>query len=322
MKLPFRIGAGLLGVAGVAAVAFLSDHMLDAYGRDRFVREGSRAGPVRVTDFGPLPDELDESSGLAASIAHPGVFWSHNDSGDEPRLYAVDTTATLISTVNVGGARAVDWEALDIGACPLEGEPPDAWCLYVADTGNNARRRRTVSIYVVPEPDPRAERGSVDALGAVRFSYADGPTDAEAIAITAEGDLIVVTKWGAPRVVLHRIPAVDVRRALSGGDTLRLGPGRELPIRSDFMLGGVVTGAALDGDEAILAVRTYSELYFFAWPLTVSVLEGAPRCFLGGLQVQGEAVDLLPDGRALLSSESPGGASSRLLAVACAGVAE
>jgi len=371
MRALLRGGAALFGLAAVAAVVFLGDHLLEAYPRDRFLRGGASAGPIRVTDMGPLPPELRESSGLAASRAHPGLFWSHNDSGDGPMLYAIDTTAALLGVVEVEGARAVDWEALGMGPCPAvvqpgaaggqagaaggqagaaggqpgsavgrpgsaAGQPGSAggqpgsadaqsrprWCLYVADTGNNARGRRTVGVHVVPEPDPRSGADSADALGTVHFSYPDGPEDAEAVAVTAEGDLVVVTKWGAPHVVLHRILAVDVRRAITEGDTLRLAPGRELPISSDFMLGGVVTGAALDHDDTILAVRTYTQVHFFEWPLADAVVEAAPACFLGGLQVQGEAVELLPDGHALLSTESPRGTAGRLLAVACAGVGE
>ena len=343
MRALLRIAAALFGLAAVAAVVFLGDHLLEAYARDRFLRGGASAGPIRVTDMGPLPPELRESSGLAASRAHPGVFWSHNDSGDGPRLYAIDTTAALLGVVEVEGARAVDWEALGMGPCPAVVQPgavdaqPGAadaqagsadaqarprWCLYVADTGNNARGRRTVGVHVVPEPDPRSGAESAQALGTVRFTYPDGPEDAEAVAVTSEGDLVVVTKWGAPHVVLHRILAVDVRRAIAEGDTLRLTPGRELPISSDFMLGGVVTGAALDHDDTILAVRTYTQVHFFEWPLADTVVDAAPACFLGGLQVQGEAVELLSDGHALLSTESPGGTAGRLLAVACAGVGE
>lgn len=303
--LPALLLAGLLG-----------DRLLDAHAREAANDQVAPAGPTSVLDMGPMPDELRESSGLAASRAHAGVFWSHNDSGDEPRLYAVDARAALLAVVRVTGAHADDWEALDIGVCPGGAAP---WCLYVADIGNNLRRRPVATVHVVPEPDPGSGPGSVESLGAVRFSYPDGPADAEALAVTPEGDLAVITKWGAP--VVYRIPAAEVQRSLSRGDTVRLGPGRELPIRSSFILGGFVTGASLDVEGVVLAVRTYAELHFFAWPLADSVVVAAPACFLGGLQPQGEAVALLPDGRALLSSESPGGTAGKLLAVSCEGVA-
>src|SRR5205823_4060463 len=33
---------------------------------------------------------IAESSGLAASRTHPGIYWTHNDSSDGPYVYAVD----------------------------------------------------------------------------------------------------------------------------------------------------------------------------------------------------------------------------------------
>ena len=35
---------------------------------------------------------LEESSGLVASRKYPGIFWSINDSGHKPELFAVDAT--------------------------------------------------------------------------------------------------------------------------------------------------------------------------------------------------------------------------------------
>jgi len=73
-----------------------------------------------------------ESSGVAASRA------------------ATDLTGADRGFVRIDGARAVDWEDIALGPCP-------AWrgtCLYIADTGDNDRTRKSVVIYAVPEPDP------------------------------------------------------------------------------------------------------------------------------------------------------------------------
>ena len=39
---------------------------------------------------------ITESSGLAASLLHPGVLWTHNDSGNPPRIYAIDPDGSLV----------------------------------------------------------------------------------------------------------------------------------------------------------------------------------------------------------------------------------
>src|SRR5688572_17177306 len=51
-------------------------------------------------DQGPLPNQLVETSGIVASRLHPGVLYAHNDSGDVPRVIAVDSHGALLATLN------------------------------------------------------------------------------------------------------------------------------------------------------------------------------------------------------------------------------
>src|SRR5690606_10690255 len=99
---------------------------------------------------GTLPADVAESSGLAASRSHPGVFWTHNDSGDEAFVFAIDSAGRLLGRVRVTGAENHDWE--DIALAPCGDDAGD--CLYIADTGNNLGSREEVAIYRVPEPAP------------------------------------------------------------------------------------------------------------------------------------------------------------------------
>src|ERR1700741_1476633 len=46
-------------------------------------------GPPRVLGRLDAP-AVNESSGLIASRTNPGLYWTHNDSGDGPNLYALD----------------------------------------------------------------------------------------------------------------------------------------------------------------------------------------------------------------------------------------
>jgi len=271
-----------------------------------------------VIDFGPLPGVLRESSGIAVSRQHPGVFWSNNDSGDGPRVYALDSVATLLGTFEVAGARARDWEALDLGPCPREADTSSERCLYAADIGDNARRRSGIEIYVIPEPDPADPRGTARALGAIRLTYPDVVFDAEALAVTPEGGLVISTKGHEREIYLFEVSASDAARTLSSGEHLPLAPGRRLPFDSNWVVGRTVTGGAISPDGSVLALRTYNEVYFYSWPIDGAFREAAPTCFLGRLEPQGEAVSFLPGGRLLISSESPGRAG-HLLSVECAG---
>src|SRR3954465_2999932 len=79
---------------------------------------------------------LIESSGVAVSHAHPGVLWTHNDSGDGPYLYATDLQGTGRGALLVPGAQAIDWEDMALGPCPVAFARHPT-CVYLADTGDN-----------------------------------------------------------------------------------------------------------------------------------------------------------------------------------------
>ena len=266
--------------------------------------------PVDRVEMGRMPDEVRESSGLGVSRAHPGVFWTHNDSGDRPRLYAIDSTATLLGTFEVEGAGAQDWEAMALGPCP---GPSDRSCLYVADIGDNRFTRESVAIYIIEEPDPFAGDGEVALLGTVSFVYPDGPHNAEGLAITADADLIVITKERSRRVWLFEIPAADVATAVVDGGGLTLAAGRRLPIR-------LATGAALNPDGDVLAARTYLQVHFFRWPVADPPEQVAETCFLGDAEPRGEAIAFQDDGRLVLTSESTTERPGYLQVVRCPGV--
>src|SRR6266542_2444324 len=86
MRRPLAFLAGLLLVGALAAPASAAD------GDDRFTIKDPR---------------ITESSGLAASHLHPGVYWTHNDSADGAYLYAVDSgTGKTVATVTMTGVGA------------------------------------------------------------------------------------------------------------------------------------------------------------------------------------------------------------------------
>ena len=118
--------------------------------------------PDSIQELGPVDLALRETSGLAVSAAHPGVLWSHNDSGDEARFYAMDGSGSVVARFDVADVEARDWEAMDRGPCPLD---PQASCLYLADTGDNVRRRDVLTVHVVPEPDPSGPSTTVEPAG-------------------------------------------------------------------------------------------------------------------------------------------------------------
>lgn len=99
---------------------------------------------------------IREASGIVASRLHPGIFWVHNDSGNESVLFAVRRDGTLVREFKVA-APNVDWEDIAID---------DKGELYIADTGNNNALLPSRAVYVLDEPDP--ERPSDQPLKPVR----------------------------------------------------------------------------------------------------------------------------------------------------------
>jgi hypothetical protein len=202
-----------------------------------------------------LPDVIDESSGLVASRQHPGVFWTHNDSGDDARIFAVRADGSLIREVEIQGAVNRDWEAITVDAQHR---------LWIADVGNNWSSRDDLAFYVVPEPDPmQADRSAAAERIAVYYPEQRGDDrrnfDSEAV-FAADGRTYLLTKHRADtRTVLYRMPLAGDMRGME-----KLG---EFDVGGDpDNYGGRVTDASLSMDGQHLAVLTYHAIFIFRRP--------------------------------------------------------
>lgn len=211
------------------------------------------ASIVRATGaVGILPEVVNESSGLVISNHRDDLLWTHNDSGDDARIFAIDLEGNLIGEVAIEGALASDWEAIT-----SDGNGR----LLIGDIGNNENQRRDLTVYVVEEPDPSAQSVAVEK--AVRFRYPEQKTfpdrdyfnfDAEAL-FWWKDRLFLLTKHRSDKnTALYVFPEVW------GDETLDL-------IRiSEATLGSMVTDAAVSPDGEHLAVLTYAGIFIFAAP--------------------------------------------------------
>lgn len=240
----------------------------------------------------PLPEQLNETSGVAASRAHPGVLWTHNDSGGDPVVYAIGYDGGLIGAVTVPGSRNRDWEDVALGPCPA-GE-----CLYIADIGDNSAGRDQVTVYRIPEPDPRG--GASSAAEELRFRYPGGPRDAEALFVLPTGELYVIAKGRRVPQTLYRYPP-----PLRPGETVELEPVAQLGPEPDDQ-SRLISAAGASPSGEWVAVRNYVAMAIYR---TSELLAGNTEPALVvdltplGLP-QGEALDLLDDGRVVLTSEA------------------
>ncbi len=141
-----------------------------------------------------------ESSGLAPSGRRSGAFWTHNDSGNKPSLFAFDLSGRDLGEWRVEGARNLDWE--DMASAKIDGKD----YLLIADVGDNARKRDFCLLYVVPEPDPEEGGGSVSIERAINFHYPDGPHDCESVGVCAdERKIYLVSKTLGGRATVYSI---------------------------------------------------------------------------------------------------------------------
>jgi hypothetical protein len=254
----------------------------------------ARFGPVEVA--GTVADPgLTEISGLARSGRHPGVLWTHNDSGGDPALSAMADDGADLGTFTVEGAAATDWEDLASGPGPEAGTS----YLYAADIGDNDAERPSVTVYRVAEPDaaPTGADGTLRGATPIELRYPDEPSDAEALLVDPlSGDLLVVTKSFSGTARILRAPAAS----LDGGAPVSLVAEGELSLG---ML-TAVTGGDVSPDGSLVLLRTYSSVLAFARPDGGSLVDAllGPSCAAPQAQEpQGEAVAFTTAGDAYVT---------------------
>lgn len=218
--------------------------------------------------------ELTEVSGVVASRAHPGILWVHNDSGDSPRVFAIDESGALKATIRLKGATSLDYEDIALGPCD------EGTCIFIADIGDNLGARDFCTLYRFAEPTD-----IVDAeieVTPTRFTYPDGPHNAETLLVhPATGLVYVVTKEENAASSVFQIPTGDVVVANELGSVT--------PPEGSSLF----TGGDIDPTGAMVVLRTYDHV--FAYPIPASnrvedALASTPCTVPAPPEVQGEAV--------------------------------
>jgi hypothetical protein len=279
-----------------------------------FAQEGITSSRSEVV--ATLADtRIKESSGLARSARHEGIFWTMNDSGGEPCVFAIDLQGRTRAKVRVADAANFDWEDLESGLD--EQKRP---VLYIGDIGDNFHVRPTVQIYRIPEPEIAAEGAAVPETvsGASihwHVTYPGGPQNAEGMLVHPKTRRIhILTKSAEGRSGLYAFPeGVDVLSVADKGRENQNKPVLLERIAEVTFIGHErtgkrpsddrqCTGAAFSPDGTHLAASTYSSL--FEWPLpggkpTAEALAAKPLRLVPDLLRQLEAVTYDADGRTL-----------------------
>ncbi|MFD5855084.1 WD40 repeat domain-containing protein [Streptomyces chartreusis] len=226
-------------------------------------------------DFTIKDPRITESSGLAASRQHPGIYWTHNDQDTGAYLYAVDSstgeTVATITMTGVGTPR--DVEAISMG--------PDNQ-LYVGDIGDNdGVQWPYVWIYRLPEPKTLKDQ----TIRATQYvvKYTDGTRDAESMAVHPKTGRVYIIDKHEDGGHLYEGPA-------------ELSPSGTNVFKPTVPVDMWATDAAFSPDGRTLAVRGYLGGIAYDW-------NGGKLKRLERISVplgQGESASYSPDGSKLM----------------------
>lgn len=243
---------------------------------------------------------VNESSGVVASTRYKDVFWTHNDSGDGPNLYAFDRDGNNLGTFTLQGITVRDCE--DVAIRHHKGKS----YLYLGDIGDNNRQRTEIVVYRIEEPTPDKNGGTqtTSRFDTFRLKYPDGAYDCETLMVHPKtGDFYLVTKAqdGQSRVYKQSNP-----QPLTGVQTMQY-------LATITFSGGtpaerLTTGGDIAPDGRKLVIRTYLTAWEFILPSGQSfdaIFGTEARRVALPIQPQGEAICYTANGKTwIITSES------------------
>lgn len=245
---------------------------------------------------------INESSGIVASRINKGIFWTHNDSGDAPFIYAFDAKGKQRGTFRVAGAQSLDWEDIAIA---FDSKTNKSF-LYIGDIGDNSKERESIIVYRVAEPvitaedanSTKANARQTENAEAIRLQYPDGKHNAETVMVhPTTGDIYIVTKTQKGAAGVYKISNPST---LSTNKLIKVGDINVPSLMKGFLTGGEISS---DGQRVILCdyfaafefVLNSNEKFDDLWntkPLIVNLSQ----------REQGEAVCYSTDGKAIYAT--------------------
>jgi hypothetical protein len=235
-------------------------------------------------------EDITEASGLAVSLKNPGILWTHNDSGDENRIFAIDTNGSHIGQYYLDGIENRDWEDLAVGRSNIDNES----YIFIGDIGDNDEEYNVKYVYFFPEPEIAAGDINfsyfINDYSTIEFTYPDGVRDAETLMFDSETEDIYIIGKRDSKVRLYRIaypyPTNTVQAELVEKISFTFDPEEDVP--SNYITGGDIS---LSGEEILL--KTYNNIYYWKREAEDSILETLllePITLPYRIEPQGEAI--------------------------------
>ncbi len=220
------------------------------------------------------PGFIDEASGITASLSHPGHLWVQQDGGNPAEIVLINEKGLIKKRLLLKTAYNRDWEDLSSGAGPIK----DSNYLYIAETGDNSQSHYSYSIFRFKEPHPGTD--TIFQFEKINFRYPDGSHDAEAIFVSKQADIYIITKRDSVSKI-YKLPY----------------PQNTATTVTAIAVGKLaftkVTGAAYSGADNEILIKTYNNIYY--WKLSENelpemVLSRKPTELGYEAEPQGEAI--------------------------------
>ena len=244
---------------------------------------------------------LTELSGLAASYAHPGFYWGHNDSGSRARLTLIQPEKQSSLSVALPNLDARDWE--DIASFS------DASGNYVliGDIGDNFAMRPMVELYLLAESGT-AKAPRLQLLRRYSVIYDGGPRDVEGLAIDPQTRMVYLLSKreahpGLYRFSLDALPGAPIMLNKLGSVTSLPSPQHHRPQREGGISQHSPTGLDFAPDGSGAVVSTLRESYYFprkpgqSW---LDTLNSEPQPLNAPRLRQAEAIAFSANGKEIL----------------------
>jgi hypothetical protein len=246
---------------------------------------------------------LNEISGIAASINNPTLLWAHNDKGNDAEVFLLDENLNIKLTCKIKGIKNRDWE--DIATGP--GPDPNKNYLYIGDIGDNDAHYQFKYIYRIEEPtweEGQEPTTTITSFDVITFQLPDKRKDTEALLINpATKDLYVISKREKPVYVY------ELKYPYSETDTLTASKLSALPF-------SLIVAGDFSADGSEILIKNYKSIYYWKAPSQKSVADifNGPATELPyEAEPQGEAITWARDGKGFYTlSEKISGEKSYL----------
>jgi hypothetical protein len=232
-------------------------------------------------------DEIDEASGLAASRINTNMLWTHNDSGDEARVFLMTDSAKHVGVFYLAGAKWRDAEDIAIGPGPDE----TLSYIYLGDIGDNWAKNEIKQIYRFPEPNVTGRKipitDTISNYDVIHYRYPDRIRDAETLMIDPKTRDIYIVSKREINVVMYKMAY-----PYQPNDTITLEIIGNLPL--SIIVAGDISP---DGSEVLL--KSYNEIYYYKLEPgegIESILHKPPVKLPYAVEPQGEAIAWKADG--------------------------